>query len=98
MFEVHPIDSLDDPRLAPYRTLRRQFDHYEQEIFVAEGEKVVRRLLESAIPVISVLMPEPKLAELEPLLKARPEVIPVFTGAKALLEDLTGFSMYQGVL
>jgi len=98
MFEVHPIDSLDDPRLAPYRTMRRQFDHYEQEIFVAEGEKVVRRLLESAIPLISVLMPAPKLLELEPLLKSRPELIPVFTGAKMLLEQLTGFSMYQGVL
>lgn len=98
MFEAHPIDSFDDPRLAPYRTMRRQFDHYEQEIFVAEGEKVVRRLLESAIPVISVLMPAPKLAEFEPLLKLRGEMIPVFTGAKALLEDLTGFSMYQGVL
>ena len=98
MFEAHPIDSFDDPRLAPYRTMRRQFDHYEQEMFVAEGEKVVRRLLESTIPVISVLMPAPKLAEFEPLLKARVDLIPVFTGAKALLEDLTGFSMYQGVL
>src|SRR4051812_21518086 len=43
-------------------------------------------------------MPAPKLAELEPLLKTRPENIPVFTGAKSLLEQLTGFSMYQGVL
>ena len=98
MFEVHPIDSLDDPRLAPYRRMRRQFDHYEQEIFVAEGAKVVRRLLESSIPVISVLMPALKLAQFEPLLKARAELVPVFTGAKALLEQLTGFSMYQGVL
>src|SRR5256885_2984541 len=98
MFEVHPIDSLDDPRLAPYRTMRRQFDHYEQEIFVAEGAKVVRRLLESSIPIISVLMPALKLAQFEPLLKARAELVPVFTGAKALLEQLTGFSMYQGVL
>src|SRR2546423_7985556 len=98
MFEAHPIDSLDDARLAPYRTMRRQFDHYEQEVFVAEGQKVVRRLLESPIQVISVLMPAPKLAEFESLLKARRELIPVFTGAKALLEQLTGFSMYQGVL
>ncbi len=98
MFETHPIGSFDDPRLAPYQTMRRQFDHYEQEIFVAEGEKVVRRLLESSIPVTSVLMPAPKLPEFEPLLKTRRELIPVFTGAKMLLEQLTGFSMYQGVL
>src|SRR5258706_14333389 len=98
MFEAHPIESFDDPRLAPYRTMRRQFDHYEQEIFVAEGERVVRRLLESPIQVISVLMPAPKLTEFESVLKVRRELVSVFTGAKALLEQLTGFSMYQGVL
>src|SRR5258706_167982 len=98
MLEVCPIASLDDPRLAAYRTMRRQFDHFEQELFVAEGEKVVRRLLESIIPVISVLMPEPHLAQFRDLLQNRPEQITTFIAPKATLEELTGFSMYQGVL
>jgi len=43
MFDLHPITSIDDPRLLPYRTMRRQLDHFEQEIFIAEGDKVVVR-------------------------------------------------------
>ena len=44
-------------------------------IFVAEGEKVVRRLLESRFEVVSVLIPEKWLAELQPLLEKRPESV-----------------------
>jgi len=98
MFEVHPIDSLEDPRLVPYRTMRRQLDHFEQEIFITEGDKVVHRLLESSIPVISLLMPGHEVAQFEPLLTQRSERIAVFTAPKAILEKLTGFQLYRGVL
>src|SRR5216684_2088745 len=98
MFQVEEIQSFDLPELRPYRTMRRQYEQREQGIFVAEGEKVVRRLLESQFFVISMLMPGKWLAELEPLLQARPESIRVFVAEKELLETLTGFSMYQGLL
>jgi tRNA G18 (ribose-2'-O)-methylase SpoU len=98
MLEIEKLESLDDARLAPYRTMRRQFDHWKEEIFVAEGEKVVRRLIESTIPIISVLMPESTLVELTPLLHKRPERIIGFTATKTVLEQLTGFTLYQGVL
>jgi tRNA G18 (ribose-2'-O)-methylase SpoU len=98
MLRVQKIDSLDLPELAPYRTMRQQLQHREQRIFVAEGEKVVRRLLESSVPVLSVLLPEKWLKDYEPLLEARPEEIGVYVAEKKVLEQLTGFSMYQGVL
>ena len=98
MIKARPITSLDLPELQPYRTMRRQFEHRQQGIFVAEGEKVVRRLLESNFSVVSVLLPEKWLRELEPLLQARREEIRVFVAEKKLLETLTGFSMYQGLL
>ena len=78
--------------------MRRQHEHRQQGIFVAEGEKVVRRLLESQFGVVSVLLPENWLHELAPLLQARHEVVQVFLAEKKLLETLTGFSMYQGLL
>src|SRR6516225_8563984 len=98
MFQARKIESLDLPELQPYRTMRRQMEHREQGVFVAEGEKVVRRLIESRFGLISVLQPEKWLHELEPLLQARPEQIQVFVAEKKLLETLTGFSMYQGLL
>jgi tRNA G18 (ribose-2'-O)-methylase SpoU len=98
MLHVRPLESLDLPELDPYRTMRRQEEHKEQGIFVAEGEKVVRRLLESKLCVISLLLPDKWLADLRPLLEGRPEEIHVFVAEKKLLETLTGFSMYQGLL
>src|SRR6266404_1196718 len=98
MFRAQKIESFDSPELQPYRTMRRQLEHKEQGIFVAEGEKVVRRLLESGFTVVSLLLPEKWLRELEPLLRARPETIGVFVAEKELLETLTGYSMYQGLL
>ena len=98
MIRVHKITSFDQPELQPYRTMRRQLEHRQQGIFVAEGAKVVRRLLESRFGVISVLLPEKWLHELEAVLQARPEPIQVFVAEKKLLETLTGFSMYQGLL
>jgi tRNA G18 (ribose-2'-O)-methylase SpoU len=99
MFHVHRIDSLDLPELAPYRTMRRPVAHCEQGIFVAESEKVVRRLLASRFEIESVLLPAKWLPEFEPLINARPEDIPVFVVEKKdLLESLIGFSMFQGVM
>ncbi len=95
---VQAVTSLDPPELAPYRTMRMQMDHWRQRIFVAEGEKVVRRLLESRLDVVSVLLPEKWFHELRPLIATHASAIQVFTAEKKLLEPLTGFSMYQGLL
>src|SRR5271169_2558926 len=98
MYQLEILQSLDLPDLQPYRTMRRQQAHRDQGIFVAEGEKVVRRLRESRFTVVSALLPERWLADLEPLLRMRPETVRVFVAEKKLLETLTGFSMYQGLL
>jgi tRNA G18 (ribose-2'-O)-methylase SpoU len=100
MFHVRQIENLDLPELAPYRTLKRPIEHEAQGIFVAEGDKVVRRLLESHFEVVSVLLPAARLAEFEPLLATRKEKqIPVYSVVrKGMLEELIGFEMFQGVL
>lgn len=93
------IQSLELPALEPYRTMKRPLAHRQQGIFVAEGVKVVERLLQSRFQVVSALMPETWFTEFEPLLRARPEhEIPVYLAEKKLLEQLVGFSMFQGVL
>jgi tRNA G18 (ribose-2'-O)-methylase SpoU len=98
MLSVQPIDSLEGPDLQPYRTMKRDGEHRKQRIFVAEGDKVVVRLLESEFEVISLLMPPAWVEKLEPLIRARKETIKIFTAERNVLEQMTGFSMYQGVL
>jgi tRNA G18 (ribose-2'-O)-methylase SpoU len=98
MFLVRQISSFDSPELQPYATLRRPVEHRQQGIFVAESEKVVRRLLESRLTVVSVVLPEKWLLEYRPLLEARPETVHVYLAEKKVLETLIGFTMFQGVL
>lgn len=95
--KIH-IDTLDLPELEPYRHMKWQVEQRQQGIFVAESEKVVRRLLESPLPVISALLLERWFIELQPLLERRPETIRVYIAERALLEQIIGFSIYQGAL
>jgi tRNA G18 (ribose-2'-O)-methylase SpoU len=98
MFEVQHITSFDLPELAPYRTMRFQLEQRQQGIFIAESEKVTRRLLASRLPVLSVVLPDTMLEEFREALEKRPEVVQVYCAPKAVLEQLTGYEMYQGVL
>jgi tRNA G18 (ribose-2'-O)-methylase SpoU len=98
MIRIEKISSFDAPELQPYATMRRPVAHETQGIFLAEGEKVVRRLLESHFTVISVVFTEKHLADFRSLIEARPEPITVYLAEKKWLETLTGFVMFQGVL
>jgi tRNA G18 (ribose-2'-O)-methylase SpoU len=98
MLHVQKISSLELPELQPYRTLRRQAEHREQRIFVAEGEKTLRRLLETPFVLVSVLLTPEWLQVFEPLLKNRSEEIDVYVAEKSLVETLTGYTMFQGIL
>jgi len=79
--------------------MRRSREHEQQGIFIAEGTKVVQRLLESNFNRAFHGRPRKTwLAEFQPLLEKRPEDVTVFSRRKKILESLTGFSMFQGVL
>lgn len=95
---IQPLLSLDAPELAPYRTLRRQAEHREQGFFVAEGEKVVERLLESQLEIGSLVLPPEGLVNLQRALLARTGPLQVYVVEKALLETLTGYKFYQGYM
>lgn len=99
MFHTQRIASLDLPELAPYRTLKLPQEHRDRGFFVAEGDKVVHRLLASSLEIVSVLLPEHRLAEYDPALRGRREDVLTFcVTEKRILEELVGFEMFQGVM
>jgi tRNA G18 (ribose-2'-O)-methylase SpoU len=98
MLTVHPIESLHRPELAPYRSMRRAAEHERSGIFVAEGEKVVRRLLNTNLKVISVLVTHEWLEILRTSLEKRPEEVRAYVAEKKLLETMVGFQLYHGLL
>jgi len=97
MLQIIPVKDLEAPELAPYRTMRQMSDHRRQGIFVAEGQKVVSRLLETSFHIHSVLLTPEWFEQLRAPLEQRPEPLQVFITDKAGIERLTGFGCYQAI-
>ena len=94
--KVQEVRTLDVPQLKPYLTLRRPQEHIQQGIFVAEGEKVVRRLLQSGLKVVSLLVTRKWFDELER--KHSLDGFDIFIADKELLESIVGYSLHQGIM
>src|SRR5271157_4443049 len=95
---VTKIDSLDLPGLEPYRTMRRPMEHRGKGIFVAEGEKVVRRLMESNLNVVSILLTQQWLDKYSSILNDRQVEHGVFVAEKSQLEQIVGYGLHQGIM
>lgn len=95
---IHHIATLELPELEPYKTLRRPFEHLEQGIFVAEGEKVVLRLLASPLAVQSILLSQDWFEEHRIVIEENTNTIEVFIGTKKLLETIVGHVLHQSIM
>jgi len=95
---VVTVTALDDEGLRPYQTLRRPLEHQQDGIFVAEGEKVVRRLLDSSLAVRSVLLTPEWFDVYRPALEAKQADVVVYVAQKPLLESIVGFHLHQGIM
>jgi tRNA G18 (ribose-2'-O)-methylase SpoU len=97
---IVPVTDPDDVRLTDYVALtdvdlRRRREPAEG-LFVAEGEKVIRRAIAAGYPVRSMLLDEKwrlAMADLVDSIDA-----PVYVGEPALLEHVTGFHVHRGAL
>jgi tRNA G18 (ribose-2'-O)-methylase SpoU len=92
------VDSLGIPPLEPYRTLKRPQEHQQQGIFIAEGDKVVRRLLESEIRVLSVLVSPQWYDLLRPMLDLKRDLIDVFVAEEHVMESIVGHRLHKCVM
>ena len=96
--QLQPVQDLDAPELALYRTLRRIEEHERAGVLVAANHKVIKRLLASRYTVVSALLTPAWLEKFEAQLRARPEAISVYLAEDPLLETITGYKMHQGAL
>ncbi len=100
MAERVDIGRADDPRLADYRDLRdvtlRRHLEAEHGLFLAEGEKVVRRAVEAGFEPRSFLMAPRWLEGLADILDRSDA--PCYVLAEALAEEVTGFHVHRGAL
>ncbi|KQZ70326.1 TrmH family RNA methyltransferase [Nocardioides sp. Root151] len=100
MAEVHHVDDPADPRLADYRDLRdvqlRRHLETENGLFLAEGEKVVRRAVEAGFAPRSFLMAPKWLDGLADILETTDA--PCFVMEERVAEQVTGFHVHRGAL
>jgi tRNA G18 (ribose-2'-O)-methylase SpoU len=94
------VGDRDDPRLAEYVRLTdvnlRKSLETANGLFIAEGEKVIRRALAAGYPLRSFLINVRKLPTLAGLLDATEGDAYIVPGEVA--EQLTGFPVHRGVL
>lgn len=90
-----PVSDRDDPRLADYRDVKERHLNALGGRFVAESERVVRRLMDSGLPVHSVLLTAPRLATLADVLGGP---FPVYLATQELLDGVAGFHVHRGCL
>jgi tRNA G18 (ribose-2'-O)-methylase SpoU len=95
-----PISDPGDPRLADYRRLKERHLNAESGRFVAESERVVRRLLTSQLAVCSVLVTPPRLLALADALTTaeRPRPFPVYLASQEVMDQIAGFHVHRGCL
>ena len=92
---IVPVDSLDDPRVSPYRDLKDRELARSGDRFIAEGEQVVRRLLKSTYPTESLLLARRRAREVAPL---APPGVPAYVVDDALVHQIVGFKFHAGVM
>ncbi|EGD44328.1 RNA methyltransferase, TrmH family [Nocardioidaceae bacterium Broad-1] len=94
------ISDPDDPRLADYRDLRdvelRKSLESSEGLFLAEGEKVVRRAVTGGFEPRSFLMAPKWLDGLADVLESTDA--PCYVMSEKAAEEVTGFHVHRGAL
>ncbi|WP_212911171.1 RNA methyltransferase [Streptomyces sp. TS71-3] len=94
------VDDPDDPRLRDYTDLtdvelRRRREPAEG-LFIAEGEKVVRRALDAGYTMRSMLLSEKWFAAMGDIIESA--TAPVYAVTPELAERVTGYHVHRGAL
>ncbi|HEY5411966.1 MAG TPA: RNA methyltransferase [Caulobacteraceae bacterium] len=93
------IDSLDDPRIEPYREVRERDLVGRQGLFIAEGEVVLRHLVAGGrFAMVSALVDSKRLEKLAPMFAQLADEVPVFHARREVLDGIAGFPMHRGIL
>ncbi len=92
---IEHIHDLSDPRVEPYRNLKDRELAAMDDLFIAEGEHLVRRLLDSDYPVVSVLLADRRAEEIGPTIR---EEVPCYIVPDAVMHQIIGYRFHSGVI
>ena len=90
-----PLIPPDDPRLQPYRDIGPVLRREPPRVFVAEGEKIMRRLWASDFVCDGVLVSEKKLDRIAADIPATADVLVV---SDETMKAVLGFKFHSGMM
>ena len=100
MAEPVPVDDPADPRLADYTRLTdvelRRHREPAEGLFIAEGEKVIRRALAAGYAMRSMMLSAKWLDPMRDVIEAA--AAPVYAVTPELAEQVTGYHVHRGAL
>ncbi|MEU2251119.1 RNA methyltransferase [Streptomyces sp. NPDC019224] len=100
MAEIITIDDPDDPRLSDYTDLTdvelRRRKEPAEGLFIAEGEKVIRRALHAGYEMRSMLLSAKWIDLMRDVIDEVPA--PVYAVGPDLAERVTGYHVHRGAL
>ena len=99
---TYEISSIQDERIAMFASMTeaqlRNRLNAEQGLFIAESPKVIRVALSAGYEPQAMLCEQRHIdGDASDIIKAHPEM-PVYTGSRVLLSQLTGYTLTRGVL
>ena len=101
--EIIEITSLTDPRVSMFSQLTeaqlRMNLEPEQGLFIAESPKVIRVALDAGWQPVALLAEEKHLTgDASDIARRLFSRVPIYTGTRTLLSQLTGYTLTRGVL
>jgi len=93
-----PIESIDDPRVDPFRNVRDADLRGRDHLFLAESELVIRRLLRTPQRVHSILLSPNKFKRMRDALGDLPESVPILVAPLGMMTEIAGFRIHRGAL
>lgn len=100
MLEIFYINDIDDPRISLYKSLRfTPKTHQDKRLFLAEGRRLVIKLLKTNIPIYSIFATNEFIKENEDLIiKRKNKDTEIFSSDKTIMEKIIGFHLHTGVM
>jgi len=96
---VERIETQDDPRVADYRNVRDADLLKGNALFMAEGELVVRTLVDrSPLSPRSLLLSDTRLEAMSDLVERLPEQVPAYVATQDVMDEIVGFPIHRGCL
>lgn len=99
---IYEISSIKDERMQLFTSMTeaqlRNRLNQEQGVFIAESPKVIRVALQAGYQPQALLCEQKHIeGDARDIIEAHPEM-PVYTGSREMLSELTGYTLTRGVL